>query len=538
MAWSALGDCAWLFRAAGTDSRERLARVLELAERLTEYRIPAIHDIVTSFETLAVHFDPADGEQVMRWLQTVAPPAGGTGSASGRVVEVPVEYGGACGPDLADAAASLAIAPEELVRLHGAAQYTVAALGFSPGFPYLTGLPQQLELPRRTTPRPVAAGSVAIAGAQAGIYPCASQGGWHVIGRTSVKLFDPDSPTPSLLKAGDRVRFVSGSCENTAVEAPAFIPTGGLEVLDAGGFTTVQDAGRPGFQHFGVSPGGAADPVMAAVVNRLVGNPDDAAVLECAMRGPLLRFHQAARVAWLGWNDDMAGRPVELQAGTEIDLRGRTRALRGYLAVAGGIDVPLVLGSRATDVRAGFGGLQGRALRSGDRLPVGRPAAGPHPGDWRVNRPQAPPPDGLLELRFLPGVRQSWFTQETHRAFRGGVYQVSPMSDRMGVRLDGAALERDETGELLSQPVVAGSVQVPPDGRPIVLLAERQTIGGYPQIAQVISADLPKLARAWPGTRLRFREVSLEAARDAWRAHQREMALLRAGLALTAKRPG
>ena len=536
MAWSALGDCAWLFEAAGTDPRERLARVLELAERLWELRIPEVHDVVTSFETLAVHFDPTDGERVMRWLQSVAPPSVGADATTGRVIEVPVEYGGACGPDLADVAASLAIAPEELVRLHSDAEYTVAALGFSPGFPYLMGLPQPLELPRRTTPRPVAAGSVAIAGTQAGIYPCASQGGWHVIGRTPVNLFDPDSPSPSLLKTGDRVRFISRSYDKPASPAngvSATTLTGGLEVLDAGGFTTVQDTGRPGYQHLGVSPGGATDPVMAAVVNRLVGNPDEAAVLECAMRGPVLRFHETSRVAWLGWNDDKAGRPVDLQAGEEIDFRRRTSALRGYLAVAGGIDVPRVLGSRATDVRAGFGGLHGRVLRSGDRLPVGRPPAGPHAGDWRVNWPQALPADDLLDLRFLPGAQHSWFTEETRRAFRGSIYQVSSMSDRMGVRLDGTALERDETAEMLSQPVVTGSVQVPPDGRPIVLMAERQSIGGYPQIAHVISADVPKLARAWPGTRLRFREVTLDEAREAWRAHQRDLALMRTGLALT-----
>jgi antagonist of KipI len=242
-------------------------------------------------------------------------------------------------------------------------------------------------------------------------------------------------------------------------------------------------------------------------------------------------------VAWLGWGDDKAGRPVELHAGAEIDLRGRTRALRGYLAVAGGIDVPRVLGSRATDLRAGFGGFHGRVLRSGDQLPVGRPHEGPHAGDWRVIWPQAPPANGLLELRFLTGAQHAWFPEITHLAFRESIYQISPMSDRMGARLDGPGLECGETAELPSHPVVAGSVQVPPDGRPIVLMAERQTIGGYPQIAHVISADLPKLARAWPGARLRFREVSLDEARDAWRVRQRELALLRTGLALTAGQP-
>lgn len=531
MAWNAPGDSAWLFKAAGADSRERLGRVLGLAERLSETRIPEVRDIVTSFETLAVHFDPADGERVLRWLQTVPPTVGEPTPSIGRTIEIPVEYGGICGPDLISAAASLGITPETLVELHSEGQYTVAALGFSPGFPYLTGLPPHLELPRKTTPGPVAAGSVAIAGTQAGIYPGASQGGWHVIGRTPVKLFDPDAREPSLLKAGDRVRFVRGTCDD-AVSAAEPSLTGGLEVLDACGLTSVQDLGRPGFQHLGVSPGGAADPVMAAAANRLVGNPDEAAVLECAMRGPLLKFHHPARVAWLGWNDEKGGRPEELGAGAEIDLRRRTHALRGYVAVAGGIDVPRVLGSRATDVRTGFGGLHGRVLRGGDRLPMGKPCAGPHAGDWHVNWPRAE--DGILEIRFLPGLQQSWFTEESLGAFRDSIYQISPMSDRTGARLDGAVLKRDETNELLSQPVVAGSVQVPPDGRPIVLMAERQTIGGYPQIAHVISADVPKLARAWPGARLRFREVTLDEARDAWRASLRDPALLRAGLALLA----
>jgi KipI family sensor histidine kinase inhibitor len=534
MAWCALGDGAWLFKAAGADSRERLGRVLALADGLSKTRIPEVRDIVTSFETLAVHFDPDDGQRVLRWLQSMPPPPGETTPDTGRMIVIPVEYGGDHGPDLAAAAATLGITAEELVGLHSGARYTVAAMGFSPGFPYLTGLPQRLMLPRKMTPGPVAAGSVAIAGTQAGIYPGASQGGWHVIGRTSVKLFDAQAREPSLLHVGDRVGFVRGICEDETAIAQS-PPSGALEVLEASGLATVQDTGRPGFQHLGVSPGGAADPVMVAVANRLVGNPDNAAVLECTMRGPLLKLHQPTRVAWLGWSDEMGGRPVELEAGALIDLRRHTNSLRGYLAVAGGIDVPCVLGSRATDVRAGFGGLHGRVLRSGDRLPLGKPCPGPHVGHWRVNWPRSE--HELLEIRILPGVQQSWFTEKSLRTFRESIYQLSPMSDRTGIRLEGAALGRIGTNELLSQPVIAGSVQVPPDGRPIVLMAERQTIGGYPQIAHVISADVPKLARAWPGRQLRFREVSLDEARDAWRAHQRDLALQHAGLALLADSP-
>jgi biotin-dependent carboxylase-like uncharacterized protein len=296
-----------------------------------------------------------------------------------------------------------------------------------------------------------------------------------------------------------------------------------------GPFTTVQDFGRPGWQASGVSPGGAADPVTTEVVNRLVGNPPQAALLECTMSGPVLRFHRAVRVAWLGWADAQSGRPVELLAGEELDLRGKTESFRGYLAVAGGIDTPLVLGSRATDVRAG---LCGRPLRAGDRLPLGEAGEGPATGNWRVGWPRVPLAGRVLELRFLPGMQAGWFCAEALEIFRSATFRISPVSDRMGIRLDGPVLERGRTGELLSQPVVAGSVQVPPDGQPIVLMTERQTIGGYPQIAHVISADLPLLARAWPGMELRFREVTLDEAREAWRLLQRDLRTLATGLAL------
>jgi hypothetical protein len=302
-------------------------------------------------------------------------------------------------------AAALDLPPDEIVRLHSGALYTVAAVGFSPGFPYLTGLPERLHLPRRATPRLVAAGSVAIAGKQAGIYPSGSQGGWHVLGRTNLELFDPSRAEPALLRPGDRLKFVpedhllSNKSKPDVVAAAA-----GFEVLEPGVLTTVQDSGRPGFQKIGVSPGGAADPVAARVANMLVGNPDKAALLEYCANGPVLRFLRDVRAAWVGWADARGGRPIHLTEGAVLDLRGRMASSYGYLAIAGGIDVPEVLGSRATDLRAGFGGWQGRKLRTGDRLPLGKPQPGPPPGAWRVGWPRAEMVDGVLELRFLRGM--------------------------------------------------------------------------------------------------------------------------------------
>jgi KipI family sensor histidine kinase inhibitor len=525
-----LGDSAWLFEAGGNDARGRLELILRLVKLLEKQPIPEIHDILSSFDTLAVHFDPADGTVVLDWLTALPPPANDEQAAPPPpVIEVPVVYGG---PDLQNLASALKLSEKEIIALHSGAEYTVAAVGFSPGFPYLTGLPAELRIPRQHTPRAVEAGSVAIAGDQSGIYPFASQGGWHVLGRTSARLFDPQRAKPALLKPGDRLHFVPvDRLESSPLPEPSEAPVeGAMEIIEPGALTTVQDLGRPGFQKIGVSPGGAADPISARVVNRLVGNPDDAAVLECTMTGPVLRFHEAARVAWVGWAGTQSGKPVEVSAGGKIDLTGRLLAVRGYIAVSGGIDVPLVMASRSTDVRAGFGGHHGRTLRSGDRLAIGRHSNGPAPGEWRAGWPHVVSAGATLELRFIKGIQAAWFTPEVREKFRTSIYQTSPESDRMGVRLDGPPLLREPPRELVSQPVVAGSIQVPPDGRPIVLMAERQTIGGYPQIGHVISADLPKLARAWPGTRLRFREVTIHEAREAWSDLQRELGLLQAGL--------
>lgn len=532
MGLRALGDSAWIFKSGATTPEAHLDLILRLMEVLESHRIPEITDLVSSYETLAVHFRPGDGERVFKHLTSLPPPDDFSSSPQeDRTFTIPVAYDPSPGSDLAALASAKQMSTEQVIRLHHDAEYRVAAIGFSPGFPYLLGLPELLQAARHPTPKPVAAGAVAIAGSQAGIYPSASPGGWHVLGRTDVTLFDPHRSQTAWLKPGDRVRFVPTSIPAvgpTSDTASRFIADGAIEIIDPGAFTSVQDLGRPGWQHAGVSPGGAADPVAAHVANRLVGNPDNAAVLECTMTGPKIRFHQAARIAWVGWADTRSGRTIEVRAGDTIDLRGRLALLRGYIAITGGIAVPPVLGSRATDIRAGFGGHCGRTLQSGDRLPIGEPTQDPVQITHRIAWPHPNPP--ILELRFIRGMQSKWFTEASMSALTTQIYQTSAASDRMGVRLDGPALELHEPREMVSQPVVAGSIQVPPNGKPIVLMAERQTIGGYPQIGHVISADLPRLARAWPGAGLRFREVTLDEAREAWNDAQRELGLLHAGL--------
>jgi KipI family sensor histidine kinase inhibitor len=518
--------------ATAGEASEKLAQILRMRQQLEFGRIPQIRDLISSFDSLAVHFDPHDGEAVMEWLKSIEIPAAlEDAETSVRTHEIPLRYG----EDLDKVAKRLGLTVDEVIRLHSAATYTVAAIGFSPGFPYLIGLPKELRLSRLDTPRPVSAGSVAIAGDQAGIYPFDSQGGWHVIGQTSLKLFDPQNDPPALLSPGDQVKFTAVESLRSCItisKSPTAKAHGAIEIVEAGPLTSVQDLGRHGYQSIGVTPGGVMDPIAAKVANALLGNPDDHALLECAMLGPVLKFHRACRIAMLGWSDDRCGRPIEMAAGEVLDLRSPTIGSYAYLAFAGGIDVQQVFGSRSTDLRAKFGGYHGRRLQNGDHLEIGEAPCGPRRANWHVRWPYDQAKGRTLTLRYIRGMQSDWFSPSSLEAFANSEFRISSKSDRVGIRLDGPKMSRVTDAEMVSQAVVRGSIQVPPDGIPIVLMAECQTIGGYPQMGHVISADLPKLARVGSGASLRFREVTLDEARKAWDELDRDMKFLRTGLEL------
>ncbi|MFK7850167.1 MAG: 5-oxoprolinase subunit PxpB [Akkermansiaceae bacterium] len=531
MGLHALGDSAWLFKASGPSPENKLELILRLRQILELNPIPEIVDLVSSFDTIAVYFNPIDGETVLNHLTCLQlGEANDQQDSKNRTVTIPVVYGGEYGPDLQALAKTKNLSATDLIYLHKNSKYTVAAIGFSPGFPYLQGLPPELHQARHRSPKKVSAGSIAIAGDQAGIYPFASHGGWHVIGRTDVNLFNPENKNPSLLQPGDTVQFV----ETEKLETTQLSPSKskqldlGIQILEPGALSSVQDHGRWGRQHLGISPGGAVDPLLATIANRLVGNSDGTAVIECNMTGPVLKFNVDATISWVGWANEGSGKPHRIPAGSEIDLRGRMSHLRGYIAVAGGIDVPETLGSCATDLRAVLGGHHGRTLRAGDTLPVGKESSRPISNKWHVTWPQ--PSGKIIELRFLRGIQGDWFTDEAHRKFTRDFYEISASFDRTATQLTGSKLKLKQPREMVSQPVVVGSIQVPPEGEPIVLMSERQTIGGYPQIGHLISADIPNLARAWPGTKIQFREVELEEARDAWNELQRDLGFLNAGL--------
>lgn len=313
-----------------------------------------------------------------------------------------------------------------------------------------------------------------------------------------------------------------------------------VHVLAAGLLTTLQDGGRHGLRHLGVGMAGAADAWSHALANLLAGNPHDAATLEITLSGPLLRFDVPARIALSGARiDAKAGdtplpmaRPIDLPAGSTLQLGACRDGARSYLAVEGGFAAPAMLGSLATDLRGGFGGMRGRALANGDVLPLARrprhDVAALRIAPWWVDA--APDEHPFPDIRILPGEAATTPID----ALSATPWTVDAASNRQGLRLQGPTLVPAERREHISEPVFPGTVQLPPDGRPIVLLADAQTHGGYPRIAHAIRADWPKLAQLRPGDALTFRPCTPRDARQALQAQHRRFARL--ALAIAARR--
>ena len=283
-----------------------------------------------------------------------------------------------------------------------------------------------------------------------------------------------------------------------------------LEVLDPGPLTTVQDRGRAGWAHLGVPLAGALDGAAADLANRLVGNPPDAAVLETTIGGLTVRASGALTVAVTGAPCEVRvegravsfGEPVSVRAGDTVRVGPARHGVRSYLAVAGGLQVAPVLGSRSTDMLALVGP---ERLVAGDLLPVG-PAAG-RPAPVEAHAPAVRRPLSPAVLRVRTGPRRDWFAGDAVQTLTGSTYTVLPDSNRIALRLDGPSLRRSRHEELASEGLVLGAVQVPPSGRPLVFLRDHPTTGGYPVVAVVDAADLDVCAQLRPGEQVSFREV-------------------------------
>lgn len=482
---------------------------------LTAAELTGVREVVPAARTILVLFDPrrVAATDLVRRLREVQPAAQASGT--GRSVTLDVRYDG---QDLAEAAGLLGVSPEELVRRHQAATWTVAFTGYAPGFGYLVGDDGLFDVPRRSSPRTrIPAGSVGLAGRFSGVYPRESPGGWQLIGRTDATMWDLDRDPPALLAPGTAVRFRQVDRDLVALDAPRPAPVASqcsLEVVSPGVQLVLQDLGRPGHLGEGVAASGAADRTALRTANRAVGNTPGTAVLELAGGGAVLRFTGAGVLALAGsaveaeLHPAAGGRvpvapgPFAVEDGDELRFGGQRGGLRTVVAVRGGFSAPPALGSLATDTLSGVGP---SPLRAGDRLALPGPAAAPHAVDpGAVEDRDLPRAGRTVDLDVVLGPRTDWFTPAALTALTAQEWEVTPRSDRVGIRLAGNPLERSRDGELPSEGAVTGAIQVPPDGQPVLFGPDHPLTGGYPVIGAVVQEHLDLLGQLPPGSRVRF----------------------------------
>lgn len=450
-------------------------------------------------------------------------------AATGKTVDIDVIYDG---EDLAEVGEVTGLGERGVIEAHTGTEWTAAFGGFAPGFAYLVAPGDPLEVPRRDSPRTaVPAGSVALAGRFSAIYPQRSPGGWQLIGHTNAPLWDVNREEPALIRPGDTVKYravrelveVTSDSSAGAESDTRDDLSRGLVIEDPGPQSLLQDAGRPGLGDLGVVASGAADRASAAQANRLVGNSPDAAVIETMLGGLTVaaRGHHVVALSGApapahidgphGQRSASVGAPFALYDGERLNLDAPSAGLRSYLAVRGGFSTPEILRSRSTDVMSGIGP---EPLSAGDELPVPTVAAGRAVGEPGAPAVEFPATGEPTALRVTLGPRDDWFTPEALETLTAQEWVVSSQSNRVGVRFESPAnenlLERSREGELASEGVVAGSLQIPHSGVPVLFLTDHPVTGGYPVIAVVIPEDLPFAAQLPPGASVRFTLVGPE----------------------------
>lgn len=508
-----------------------LPQTLALLHSLQADPIPGVVDMVPAARTVMLRFRPAAISAQALAHRIGQRELGGRAEQGGTLIELPVDYQG---EDIDEVAAILGIDRAELIRRHTGSEYRVAFTGFAPGFAYLSGGDPSLDVPRRATPRTrIPAGAVGLAGRFSGVYPTASPGGWQIIGVTPVPMWDLAREIPALLQPGYRVRFVDASARAAAplpasaarrreardVSRTTSAAGAGpcLEVIRAGAQVLFQDGGRPGLAGQGVSASGAMDGAACRAANRLVGNDADAACVEIVQGGFELACHGDAVVALTGAHGpiDLIGadgtrwpveshRPLALADGDRLRLGVPRAGCRHYLAARGGFVPEPVLGSRSTDTLARLGPAP---IAVGDRLPIGPARRGV------VGAPEAPPTDlpragQVVSLDVVLGPRTDWFTAEAVERLASQPWTVTPQSNRVGLRLAGEMpLTRLDTAELPSEGTSLGAIQVPPNGQPVLFLADHPLTGGYPVIGAVATHHLDLAGQIPIGALVRFHPI-------------------------------
>lgn len=504
-----------------------LEEVLALHASLVLEPLPGIEELLPAAQTLMIRFDPT--RLTLTSLAEVLSrrPLSARSIESDRLVEIPMRYDG---EDLARVAELSGLAVDEVIRRHAQSEFTVAFCGFAPGFAYLVGGDPALRVPRRETPRTrVPAGSVALGGVYCGVYPQASPGGWQIIGTTSMPMWDPARDPPALLTPGTRVRFLN-SPASASRDLPPVPPTTPprrdlegspcIQVIAAGLPALVQDLGRAGYAKIGVTASGALDRGALQAANGALGNPlglpcleitlgnfqfECTATVTIAVAGaplPISVQHRSGEIF-----DCSMEQPIRLGPGDRVKLGYPGRGVRTYLAIRGGFDALSVLGSASRDTLAAIGP---QPVVKGSILRVGRGGSSTDVSDGVIDREERVLPASVdtVVLDIVTGPRADWFTEASHDVLVRQSWRVTPQSSRVGMRLQGElALERSVLQELPSEGTTRGAIQVPPDGQPILLLADHPVTGGYPVIAVVAEHHLDLAGQIPPGAHIRFRLI-------------------------------
>jgi len=520
----AVGTRAVLAELSGTQD------VLALQALLLEQPLPGQLDVLAAAETVLVTADsPVSARRIaarLLQLDLTAPV-----QRDGELVLIDTVYDG---EDLAEVGKLTGLGTEGVIAAHTGQVWTVAFAGFAPGFGYMVGENQDLEVPRRSSPRTaVPAGSVALAGNYSAVYPRRSPGGWQLIGRTGARMWDLDREQPALAAPGHRVQFRAvrdvvtlapeHPAQDRAAHAPAPEVASGLRIVTPGLQSLIQDLGRYGHSGLGVSAAGALDRASLRRANRLVGNAPSAAAVETVAGGlsveavgdqvlavtgapaeltieTLSRADSADDDFETAWRTVPMATPFALLDGETLTIGAPQSGFRSYLAVRGGVDTAPVLGSRSTDTMSGIGPAP---LAAGQVL-----AAGGEAESGVVGHPELQPDfpgTGVTVLDVVPGPRADWFDADALASFCGQDWEVKPQSNRVGMRLQGTPLQRTRQGELASEGTVAGALQVPPEGLPVLFLADHPITGGYPVIAVVVDSQLDRAAQVPIGGKIRFR---------------------------------
>lgn len=556
----ALGDSALTIELGYTINENINHRVLAIAYYMRDLEFVGVLDIMSAYASVSVIYDICEIRKnytsatryLTEQIELAILNCDFTVTSQIKVVEIPVCYDVSLGIDLIEMSLEKKMSITDIIAAHTSKLYRVYLIGFLPGFPYMGIVDESIATPRKKSPRTkIEAGNVGIADAQTGIYPSDSPGGWNIIGKTPLKMFDAKKEYPVFLQPGDDVQFKQISLEqfrelkeesektNEKLELSQPSPsTSTLSVIKSGTADSIQDLGRFGFQHLGINPTGVMDRIAAQTANFLVGNVADEAVLECHFPACSIVFHKSILIAISGGDftptldekEIKLNTPIYVQRGATLNFKKWKNGARTYIAVKNGFEIEKWLGSYSTNLKANAGGFNGRNLKKDDQIKVksdshdvGLKMKSEKQDDsffnfhfsifpWHVEI------DNLYafeEIEILVGNDFETLTDDSQQKLFSNEFLITMRSDKMGYRLlSDPLIMKNENRSLLSSGVTLGTMQLLPTGQIIILMSDHQTTGGYPKIGHVASASFAALAQTPINKKIRFKLINIEEAEE------------------------